>query len=144
MKMDSLSAKTGMRRARGVSCGLMMQSRTALGRMFLISTLLTVPFAAATPRREPAEGQQKQSKVRGTAASFTGCVDERDGRYLLLNERNRDPIADLEAVGFPAESFAKHLGQKVKVRGTSSPGDSRPTIKVRSIETVSDVCAPQQ
>jgi hypothetical protein len=144
MKMGPHSANTGMRRALRLSCGSMMRSRTALGRMFLISTLFMVPFAAATARREPAEGQQKQSKARETAKSFTGCVDEHDGHYLLLDERNRDPIADLEAVGFPAESFAKHLGQKVTVRGTSSPGDSRPTIKVRSIETVSDVCAPQQ
>jgi hypothetical protein len=111
--------------------------------MFFIATLMMVPFLTATPRRQSDDGQKKQSKAGKASTSFTGCIDEQNGRYLLLNERNMDPVADLEAVGFPAEGFAKYLGHKVTVRGTSSPGDSRPTIKVRSIETVSDVCAPQ-
>jgi hypothetical protein len=34
------------------------------------------------------------------------------------------------------------LGHKVTVRGTSSPGDPRPTFKVRSITTISETCAP--
>ncbi len=140
--MDFRSAETGMRRARRVIRGSKMQSRRALGLMFLIATLTMVPFAAATPPRQPDEGQKKQSKDQ--TKSMTGCIDEQKGRYLLVNDRNMGPIADLEAVGFPPEGFAKYLGHKVTVRGTVTPGESRPTIKVRSIETVSDVCAPQQ
>ena len=50
----------------------------------------------------------------------------------------------LEADGFPKEGFAKHMGQKVTVRGTSNSGSARPLFKVRSIETVSETCAPTQ
>jgi hypothetical protein len=50
----------------------------------------------------------------------------------------------LVADGFPTEGFAKHVGHKVTVRGISSSGGTRPAMKVRSIETVSDNCAPQQ
>ena len=53
-------------------------------------------------------------------------------------------IADLVAEGFPTEGFAKHMGHKVTVRGTSNSGGTRTVIKVRSIETLSDTCAPQQ
>jgi hypothetical protein len=85
----------------------------------------------------------KQSKAKDGGASLTGCVDEQDGRYVMINGETRDLIADLEAEGFETEGFAKHVGHKVTVRGTSSPGTSRPLFKVRSIETVSETCAPQ-
>lgn len=74
---------------------------------------------------------------------MTGCIDEDNGRYILVDEKELKPIADLVADGFPTEGFAKHMGHKVTVRGTSSPGSARPLFKVRSIETVSETCAPQ-
>jgi hypothetical protein len=61
----------------------------------------------------------------------------------MVNDRTRDPIADLQADGFETEGFAKHVGHKVTVRGTSNPGETRPLFKVRSIEAISDTCAPQ-
>ncbi len=85
-----------------------------------------------------------QSKAAPKTASMTGCIDEENGRYILVDDRELKPIADLEAEGFPTEGFAKHMGQKVIVRGTSTTGEVRPLFKVRSIETVSETCAPQQ
>jgi hypothetical protein len=96
----------------------------------------------------PAAGNQKQDKAKteqkAKTASLTGCVDEKEGRYVLLDERTLNPVANLEAVGFETEGFAKHVGHKVTVRGTSNPGGAVPVFKVRSIETISDACAPQQ
>ena len=74
---------------------------------------------------------------------MTGCVDEQDGRYVLTNDRDLALIANLEADGFPTEAFAKHVGHKVTVGGTSIPGGTHPTFKVRSIAAVSDTCTPQ-
>ena len=73
---------------------------------------------------------------------MTGCVDEKDGHYILVDDRGLNPMADLEAEGFPTEGFAKHMGHKVTVRGTSNSGSARPLFKVRSVETVSETCAP--
>lgn len=100
--------------------------------------------------------QQPKAESRTTGTSLTGCVDEQDGHYVLIDDRNLTPIANLEADGFPTEGFAKHLGHKVTVRGTVSPagksssdgktegtaGD-RSRFKVRSVETVSESCGPQ-
>jgi hypothetical protein len=94
----------------------------------------------SAPKQENAP--KKDAKTSGT--SLTGCVDERDGRYILTDDRELAPIANLEADGFPQEGFAKHLGHKVTVRGTSNPGDPMPTFKVRSITPVSETCAPQR
>jgi len=101
-------------------------------------TVVSAPFQAGQKENAP----KKDAKTSGS--SLTGCVDEQAGRYILTDDRELTPIANLEADGFPQEGFAKHMGHKVTVRGTSIPGDPRPTFKVRSITTVSETCAPQQ
>jgi hypothetical protein len=87
--------------------------------------------------------QPTKSAARPAGTSLTGCVDEQDGRFVLVNDRTLSPIADLAAEGFPQEGFAKHLGHKVTVRGTSIPRGTRPLFRVRSVAAVSDVCAPE-
>jgi hypothetical protein len=84
-----------------------------------------------------------QKKEAPPVKSMTGCVDEQDGVYVLTDGPELKPVVNLEAVGFPQEGFAKHVGQRVSVRGTTSPGDPRPTFKVRSISVVNEACTPQ-
>jgi hypothetical protein len=91
----------------------------------------TVP---KTGKKEPAK------KAEDKPASMTGCIDEQDGKYVLTDDRGLAPVADLEAVGFPTEGFAKHVGHKVTVKGTSIPSGARPVFKVRAIEMVSETC----
>ena len=81
-------------------------------------------------------------KPAASASTLSGCVDEKEGHYIMVDDRNLSPVADLEADGFTTEGFAKHVGHKVTVRGTSSSGSTRPVFKVRSIETLSESCAP--
>jgi hypothetical protein len=90
--------------------------------------------------QQKAAKEQPQAKV----SSMTGCVDEQEGHYVLVDDHNLKAIASLEADGFPKESFAKHVGHKVTVRGTSNAGGTVPLFKVRSVETVSDICAPDK
>jgi hypothetical protein len=68
-------------------------------------------------------------------------MDEQEGQWVLVNDQTMAVIANLAADGFPTEGFAKHMGHKVTVRGTSSSGGSRPLFKVRTIEMVSETCA---
>ncbi len=108
--------------------------------MALAFTLSIVSFPLTAGQQEKAT-QKKDAKSAPT--SMTGCVDQRDGQYVLTDDRELKPIANLEADGFPQEGFAKHLGHKVTVSGTSNSADPRPTFKVRSITTVSESCTPQ-
>jgi hypothetical protein len=112
----------------------------------LLLVLLTAapPAVSSAPSRLGQQEKAPSKKAQPSGTSLTGCVDEQDGRYILTDDRELTPIANLEADGFPQEGFAKHMGHKVTVRGTSVPGDPRPTFKVRSITTVSETCAPQQ
>src|SRR5574338_567899 len=92
--------RTGTRRAPTVSFRIGMRNRTVLGLSFLFTMAVTGPALMATPPRElvAAESQQgkKKSKAGSERDSLTGCVDQQDGRYLLLDLKSRDPIANLE------------------------------------------------
>jgi hypothetical protein len=89
------------------------------------------------PKVEPKENVDP----KGQTASLTGCVDEQDGKWVLVNDQTMAIIAKLAADGFPTEGFAKYMGHKVNVRGTGSSGGSSSTFKVRQIESISETCA---
>ena len=87
---------------------------------------------------------RRRSTTKPEGASLTGCVDQLEGQYVLVDDHDLNKvIASLQAEGFPVEGFAKHVGQKVTLRGVSTSGEARPVFKVRNIETVSETCAPQ-
>jgi competence protein ComGC len=112
--------------------------------ILLIGSILFSLPVAGFQQEPPAKqaNRSKKSEPKGTA-SLTGCVDEQNGGYVLIHEQTRDLIANLEADGFPTEAFAKHLGHKVTVRGTSNPSGAHPVFKVRSVETISETCGSQ-
>ena len=103
--------------------------------------------AAADPAQQEQQRDRKlpNPKAKTEEKSLTGCVDEQEGsRYVLIDARSLAPIASLEAVGFPNESFAKHLGNTVLVKGTLDASGPRPVMKVRSIDAVSNGCGQKQ
>jgi hypothetical protein len=112
--------------------------------LIIVSTvgplILTTALASAQQKQQ---SKQKQAPSKAQTQSMMGCVDQQDGRYVLIHDQTRSTIVNLEAEGFPDEGFAKHVGHKVTVRGTSSPaGAERPVFRVRSVESVSDNCGP--
>jgi len=120
--------------------------RTRMARISGIIFAVLCCSALVCPAQQPPQAAQekKAPEKKVQQASLTGCVDEQDGQYLLIHDRTRDPIANLEADGFPTEGFAKHLGHKVTVRGTANPSSTgRPVFRVRAIEALSDSCGSQ-
>jgi len=101
-------------------------------------------FAAGAVQDGQKQEKEKAPPAKDVPASLTGCVDEQEGNYVLLNDRTMSPIANLEADGFPKEGFAKHVGHTVTVRGISNSQGAMPLFKVRTIEMVSETCTPQQ
>jgi hypothetical protein len=74
---------------------------------------------------------------------LTGCVDEQEGPvYVLRGDRVLRPLAKLEPVGFDVENFARYLGKKITVTGDYGPKSQLPVFRVRSVEVVSEQCAP--
>ena len=117
--------------------------RSQIASLTLLFGLIVPVPATRVFAQAPAPNQKTPAKQKGNSqATLSGCVDQQEGRYVLVDDHSLQPVADLEAEGFPTEGFAKHLGQMVTVRGTSNPGSTRPLFKVRSVETVKDTCAP--
>jgi hypothetical protein len=102
-----------------------------------------IPCTAAASPTQKSDGKKTEQKKKPEGSSLTGCVDQQDGQFVLVDDREMKVIANLDAEGFPIEGFAKHVGQKVTVRGTNNPGGGRPVFKVRTVETISESCAPQ-
>ncbi|HTQ53115.1 MAG TPA: hypothetical protein VMI94_01575 [Bryobacteraceae bacterium] len=81
---------------------------------------------------------------KAARTSLTGCVDEREGEYVLTNDRDLQPTARLRpAAGSPEDNFARHIGEKVTVEGRLADGQPLPVLTVESLKTVSPTCAPQ-
>ena len=119
--------------------------RTLASIIFLSVSPLILSLPAQASQEKQSSAKQKKAPAKASAGSLSGCVDQHDGRYVLLQEESRSPIANLEAEGFPTEGFAKFVGQKVTVRGTANPGGAeRPVFRVRSVEKVSDKCGPDR
>lgn len=110
----------------------------------VIAVILAFSMAPAAQASQQEKQQQPKKDAKSASDSMTGCVDEQDGQYVLTNDRDLALIAVLVADGFPTEGFAKHIGHKVTVRGTSVPDGSKPTFKVRTIALVSETCTPKQ
>jgi hypothetical protein len=116
-----------------------MRRHLALTSFFALSFVINIPGIAATQESKQAGKQKKQPQAQ--PAALTGCVDQQEGQYVLISDQTRSLIAHLETEGFPTEGFAKHVGHKVTVRGTSSStGAEHPTFKVRSVDAISDAC----
>jgi len=96
---------------------------------------------SAKSQQQPKTDPKANPEPKGQVSTLTGCVDEQEGQWVLVNDQTMAIIANLAADGFPAEAFAKHMGQKVTVRGTASSNASRPLFKVRSIEKIGETCA---
>lgn len=120
-----------------------MRLRPAWLAMLTVLSVLA-PSSGFSAAQEPGSKKVAQTgkKKVPSGASLSGCLDQQEGHYILANDRTLAPLADLEADGFPTEGFAKHVGHKVTVRGTSTSGSARPLFKVRTIETLSETCAP--
>jgi hypothetical protein len=102
------------------------------------------PWNDSPQEKSSAPKSAPKAAPKAAQASLAGCIDQAaDGKFILIEEKTRETVATLVAEGFPNEGFAKHLGQKVTVRGIASPAGSSPEFRVRSIAVISDQCAAQ-
>ena len=120
--------------------------RQVVARFVVVSTILAsgiLPQAVVAAQAQPTQSKKTEQRKKPEGTSLTGCVDQQDGQFVLVDDHDLKVVANLDAEGFPVEGFAKYVGQKVAVRGISASGNTRPVFKVRTIETISETCAPQ-
>jgi hypothetical protein len=109
------------------------------------SVALTAPneHEADPVQQEAQKKSAPKSKDSRTVQALSGCVDEQNGQYVLLDDRMLKKIAELEALNAGSEDFfAKHLGHKVTVKGKRT-SETEGKFLVSSIEDVAPVCSPE-
>jgi hypothetical protein len=119
-----------------------------LSLLWILAGLMLAAFADGKPGPSGGGAQKKAAPKsknnRQSQESLTGCVDEQDGKYVLLDDRMLNKIANLQTdIAGSEDVFAKHVGHKVTVKGSKVSGQET-VFKVVSIEDVAAVCAPAQ
>lgn len=104
--------------------------------MRIVIVLVAAALAAG------AQTAPKKKKSAPAAETIVGCVDQKDGAYILTDDRQIGKVAALEPDGFDRENFAKHVGHKVKLTGKSSGTGPERVFRVRAIQTIAEYCAP--
>ena len=104
----------------------------------LLCLLTAGAFAQSAPKK-----QQKKKAVAPQADTLTGCLDQKEGIYVLSEVKQLRPLAKLEAVGFEQEGFAKFVGHQVTVTGKLAGEGSTAVMKVRTIKSIAEFCVPQ-
>ena len=90
-------------------------------------------------------GSKPESAAAGQPAaaaqqSLTGCIDEQNGQYVLLDDQMVKMTA-LQSAGSGKDVFAKYVGRKVQVSGTAASGP-KGVFTVSRIEQISASCGP--
>jgi len=92
----------------------------------------------AASRKQTGPGPANESIRPEAQQSLTGCIDEQNGQYVLLDDQMLK-IANLKSAVADTEVFAKYVGRWVQVSGAGS-SERKSVFKVTSIKEVSNSC----
>lgn len=104
-------------------------------QMVLLGILIGLAPQAGSKPAQDRPASQSASEAR---QSLTGCIDEQNGQYVLLDDQMQK-IIGLQSAGSDREVFAKYVGRKVEVSGARSSGQ-KGVFTVTGIEQVSSTC----
>jgi hypothetical protein len=100
--------------------------------------LITLSLCAPA---QPADKKAKKSPAP-SITSITGCVDQRNGGYVLTEDTDMKPIMKLHWEGDQDSMFARHVGHRVTVEGAVSSSETGLVLNVKKVTEVSDSCMP--
>jgi hypothetical protein len=91
-----------------------------------------------------ASAQEKpKGATKAAVSTMTGCIDQRGEQYVLTGDKELNAVAVLHGEGFSDDNFARYMGHKVTLEGTSSREGEALTVRVRKITDISDTCSPE-
>jgi hypothetical protein len=102
-------------------------------RIVILGVLISLAAQAAGKQDAPTNKSDSSAERR-----LTGCIDEQEGHYVLLDDRMQK-VAGLQSPGSDDAWFARFMGHEVRVTGTQSSAQPG-AFKVTGIEQVSDTC----
>lgn len=88
---------------------------------FMLMLLLACSMSAMGQTDMSSDSSMKKDHTSGKKMSMTGCIAEKDGRYMMTNQEHPDGVQLMSS-----EDLKPHVGHTVKVTGMmeSMSGDS--------------------
>lgn len=101
-------------------------------RIVILGVLISLSQAAGSQDNPPTKSNSSAEQ------RLTGCLDEQDGHYVLLDDQMHKVIS-LQSPGSDDTWFARFMGHEVRVTGTQS-SVQQGLFEVTGIEQISDSC----
>ena len=88
---------------------------------FMLMLVLACSMSARAQTDMSSDSSMKKDHASGKKMSITGCISEKDGKYMMMNKQHPDGVQLMSS-----EDLKPHVGHKVKVTGMmeSMSGDS--------------------
>ena len=113
-----------------------MKTVTFVASLVLASAMPLFAQAPASTTPQTDSGMQSSDHMKsGKTMTMTGCISEKDGKYMLMTKKHPDGMELMTS-----EDLKPHVGHRVKVTGTMS-GGSMMAIQMTSMKMVSDTCS---
>ncbi len=114
---------------------------------FMVMFVLACSVAIVAQTGMSSDSSMKKSDSMGKQMSMTGCVSEKDGKYMLTDKKHPNGIELMSS-----EDLKPHIGHKISVTGMmedgsmSGDGMSKDNMamagfKVNTMKMVSDHCS---
>ena len=88
---------------------------------FMLMLVMACSMSAMAQTNMSSDSSVQKDNMSGKKMSMTGCIAEKDGKYLMTNKEHPDGVQLMTS-----EDLKPHVGHKVKVTGImeSLSGDS--------------------
>lgn len=87
--------------------------------MKLMLMLVLACSMSSMAQTDTSSGSMKKDNMSGKSMSMTGCIAEKDGKYMMMNKEHPDGVQLMSS-----EDLKPHVGHKVKVTGTMNKMDA--------------------
>lgn len=85
----------------------------------MLMMVLACSMSAMAQSDTSSDSSMKHDKVSGNSMSMTGCISEKDGKYMMMDKKHPNGVQLMSS-----EDLKPHVGHKVKVTGMMEKMDS--------------------
>ena len=93
----------------------------------MLMMVLACAMSAFAQTGMSSDSSMKHDNMSGKSMSMTGCIAEKDGKYMMMDKKHPDGVQLMSS-----EDLKPHVGHKVKVTGTMEKMDSMSNASMKS------------
>jgi sensor histidine kinase regulating citrate/malate metabolism len=104
--------------------------KTKMNLMLMLMLACSISAIAQTDMSS--DSSMKKDHMSGKSMSMTGCIAEKDGKYMMMSKEHPDGVQLMSS-----EDMKAHVGHKMKVTGTMSKMDAMSGDAMKSDDNMS-------